>query len=180
MPAFRAHVKRMRRTDESSSPALAWRRVAEGNCVAARRGGEQPEAKLSSQTGQQRPVNPIRPESVASLRNSGEARFQDLIPKGTQHVMLRGYGSGGWGEKAVKVRQINVEIPSCADERRGEVRALIVAMTRVTHRLESRMREIRPYGSEGGVINAASAGKGAEGRSGQAQASRIQWPRWGK
>jgi hypothetical protein len=29
MPAFRAHVKRMRRTDEGSSPTLAWRRVAE-------------------------------------------------------------------------------------------------------------------------------------------------------
>jgi RNA-directed DNA polymerase len=42
---------------------------AEGNCVAARRGGEQPDAKEQSQTK----VNSIRRTSAASLRGSGEA-----------------------------------------------------------------------------------------------------------
>ena len=129
---LRACAKLMRLTDERSSPAQTWRRVAEGNCVAARRGGEQPEANLSSQIGLPRPVNPIRPESVASLRRKGEARSQDLIPKGTKHVAPRGYGSGVWGEKAGKARQLSTEIPPCAQERRGEVRALIVATKRVT------------------------------------------------
>ena len=61
----RACVMRMRRTDERSSTTLTWRRVAEGNCVAARRGGEQPEANLPSQTRPPRRVNPIRPARFA-------------------------------------------------------------------------------------------------------------------
>ena len=42
---------------------------AEGNCVAARRGGKQPDAKEQSQI----PVNSIRYLSVASLLANGEA-----------------------------------------------------------------------------------------------------------
>jgi hypothetical protein len=46
-----------------------YRRAAEGNCVAARRGGEQPEAEDRSQTK----VNSIRRGKWASLRVQGEA-----------------------------------------------------------------------------------------------------------
>jgi hypothetical protein len=47
-----------------------WPFVAEGNCVAARRGGEQPEANVSSVTQ----VNSIRPVALASLLVKGEAQ----------------------------------------------------------------------------------------------------------
>jgi len=62
-----------RLTGERLSTVLAWHRVAEGNCVAVRRGGEQPEANLSSQSSQTRRLNPIRPIGVASLLRKGEA-----------------------------------------------------------------------------------------------------------
>ena len=42
---------------------------SEGNCVATKRGGKQPDAKEQSQT----PVNSIRRLSTASLRETGEA-----------------------------------------------------------------------------------------------------------
>ena len=47
--------------------------AAGGNCVAAMRGGEQPEAEVRSQTGLPRPVNSIRWLRGASLRSKGEA-----------------------------------------------------------------------------------------------------------
>ena len=47
-----------------------WLLVAEGNCVAVRRGGEQPEANDSSATQ----VNSIRPVTLASLLGNGEAQ----------------------------------------------------------------------------------------------------------
>ena len=47
--------------------------VAEGNCVAVRRGGEQPEAKDWSALRYLRRTNPIRRGVVASLRLRGEA-----------------------------------------------------------------------------------------------------------
>ena len=130
--ALRACVILMRLTDERSSTTLTWRRVAEGNCVAARRGGEQPEANLPSQTRLPRRVNPIRPEHVASLRGSGEAWSSDLTSGTSKHVEVPGYVSGGWGEKAGKARQLSTEIPPRAVRERGEVRAPIVALRRVT------------------------------------------------
>ena len=48
-----------------------WHSVTEGNCVAARRGGEQPEVNEQSVTI----VNSIRPTAVASLRVNGEAQM---------------------------------------------------------------------------------------------------------
>ena len=104
-PGLRACVILMRLTDERSSTTLTWRRVAEGNCVAARRGGEQPEANLPSQTRLPRRVNPIRPEHVASLRGSGEAWSSDLTSGTSKHVEVPGYVSGVWGEKVGKARQ---------------------------------------------------------------------------
>ena len=50
--------------------ARALRPVTEGNCVAARRGGEQPEVNAQSATK----VNSIRPCRSASLRIQGEAQ----------------------------------------------------------------------------------------------------------
>jgi hypothetical protein len=47
-----------------------WCPVTDGNCVAARRGGEQPEVNDQSVTQ----VNSIRPAVVASLLDNGEAQ----------------------------------------------------------------------------------------------------------
>ena len=47
-----------------------WHPVTEGNCVAERRGGEQPEVNDQSVTQ----VNSIRPAVVASLLGKGEAQ----------------------------------------------------------------------------------------------------------
>jgi hypothetical protein len=48
-----------------------WYLVTNGNCVAARRGGEQPEVNDQSVTQ----VNSIRPTVVASLLLDGEAQL---------------------------------------------------------------------------------------------------------
>ena len=48
-----------------------WHLVTNGNCVAARRGGEQPE--VNDQSVMQ--VNSIRPFVVASLLGNGEAQL---------------------------------------------------------------------------------------------------------
>ena len=50
---------------------MLWHLVTEGNCVAARRGGEQPEVNDQSVTK----VNSIRQTVVASLPASGEAQL---------------------------------------------------------------------------------------------------------
>jgi hypothetical protein len=47
-----------------------WYPVTQGNCVAERRGGEQPEVNDQSVTQ----VNSIRPAVVASLLDNGEAQ----------------------------------------------------------------------------------------------------------
>jgi hypothetical protein len=46
--------------------------VAEGNCVVERRGGEQPEA--NDQSINKTMMNSIRPDALASLHQSGEAK----------------------------------------------------------------------------------------------------------
>ena len=55
-----------------------WHFVTDGNCVAARRGGEQPEVNDQSVTQ----VNSIRPTVVASLPVNGEAQMTLLPGKG--------------------------------------------------------------------------------------------------
>ena len=114
-------------------PCEVTAHVAEGNCAAMRRGGEQPEANLSSQSGQRRQLNPIRPFGVASLRREGEAQTE-WLPKAIRkhgHPIARD-SEGGWDEKAGKAYQVSVEILPGATESGEEVRALIVAMKRVT------------------------------------------------
>ena len=55
-----------------SSSDRHWLSVAEGNCVAERRGGEQPEANDQSIINKM--MNSIRPDALASLLSKGEAQ----------------------------------------------------------------------------------------------------------
>ena len=96
-----------------------------------RRGGEQPEADLRSQTK----VNPIRFTTTASLRVTGEAcRMSGYRPG--QHPSLNARGwvvVDGWGENAGKVSCGRVE--SCpgrnpCERNRAAVRVAIVVMKR--------------------------------------------------
>jgi hypothetical protein len=64
---------------------MLWHSVTESNCVAARRGGEQPEVNDQSVTQ----VNSIRPIVVASLLEAGEAQLTHgpLIKGDHSHVV---------------------------------------------------------------------------------------------
>ena len=122
----------MKSTGESPSPPeTSYGRAAEGNCVVVRRGGEQPEAELRSQTK----VNPIRFTTTASLRAIGEAcrtSGNRFLP----HPSLTGEKRAvvdGWGENAGKVSCGSVEICPGRNPRkrsRAEVRAAIVVTKR--------------------------------------------------
>ena len=122
----------MKSTSESlSHPETSYGRAAGGNCVVARRGGEQPEAELRSQTQ----VNPFRFTTTASLLVSGEAcrtRGNRFLPHpsstGEKRVVV-----DGWGENAEKVSCGSVE--SCPGRNprewsRAAVRAAIGVMKR--------------------------------------------------
>ena len=122
----------MKSTSESlSHPETSNGRAARGNCFAVRRGGEQPEADLRSQTK----VNPIRPSTVASLLGNGEACRMSgnrFLPHpsstGEKRTVV-----GGWGENAGKVSCGSVEICTGRNSRersRAEVRVAIVAKKR--------------------------------------------------
>ena len=67
----RAPVRIMSQRGESPRQKEVWPNEAEGNCVAAMRGGEQPKAKDPSVTQ----VNLIRSVTLASLRFQGEAQM---------------------------------------------------------------------------------------------------------
>ena len=122
----------MKSTSESlSHPETSNGRAAGGNCVVVRRGGEQPEVDLRSQTK----VNPIRFATAASLLASGEAC-------GNSHIRFLSHSSykgekravgDGWGENARKVSYGSVEnCPGRKPRKRGrtEVRAAIVVKKR--------------------------------------------------
>ena len=51
---------------------ISQQHLAEGNCVAERRGGEQPEANDQSIINKM--MNSIRPDALASLLSKGEAQ----------------------------------------------------------------------------------------------------------
>ena len=133
-PEARSQCERtyMKSTSESlSRPETSNGIAAEGNCVVVRRGGEQPEADLRSQTR----VNPIRFTTAASLLASGEAcrtSGNRFLP----HPSFTGEKRAvvdGWGENAGKVSCGRVEICPGRNSRersRAEVRAVIVAMKR--------------------------------------------------
>jgi hypothetical protein len=134
----------MKSTSESlSHPETSYGRAAGGNCVVVRRGGEQPEADLRSQTK----VNPIRFTTTASLRVTGEAcrmsgnRFP-LHPSSTREKRVV---VDGWGENAGKVSCGSVE--SCPGRNPRErvqaaVRAAIVVMKRGNSRGAKGGREV--------------------------------------
>lgn len=122
----------MKSTSESlSHPETSNGKAAGGNCVVARRGGEQPEADLRSQMK----VNPIRFTTTASLLANGEACRMSGDRPG-QHPSLNARGwvvVDGWGENAGKVSCGRVEICPGRNPRersRAEVRAVIVVMKR--------------------------------------------------
>ena len=122
----------MKSTSESlSPPETSNGRAAGGNCVVARRGGEQPEADLRSQTQ----VNPIRFTAAASLLAKGEAcRVSgNRLPSHPSSTGERRAVVDGWGENAGKVSCGSVE--SCPGRKprercRAAVRAAIVAVKR--------------------------------------------------
>ena len=92
----------MKTTSESLSRSETSNgRAAEGNCVVVRRGGEQPEADLRSQTK----VNPIRFTTTASLLASGEACRMSgnrFLPHPSYTGEKRA-SVDGWGGNAGKV-----------------------------------------------------------------------------
>lgn len=124
--------KYMKSTSESlSPPETSNGRAAEGNCVAVRWGGEQPEADPQSQTK----VNPIRPSTAASLLGNGEAcrMSGDRSDRHLSSMVKDRAVGGGWGENAGKVSCGRIE--SCPGRNprkrsRTEVRAAIRAMKR--------------------------------------------------
>src|SRR5258707_6979513 len=85
--------------------ARALRPVTDGNCVAARRGGEEPEVNVQSATK----VNSIRPCRSASLRIQGEARTGETRKPTTLRgsVIKRSWGRwGGWRRNGRKARHM--------------------------------------------------------------------------
>jgi len=122
----------MKSTSESlSHPETSNGIAAGGNCDVVRRGGEQPEADLWSQTK----VNPIRFATAASLRASGEASGQSHIHflSQTSYKGEKWAVGDGWGGNAGKVSYGSVE--TCAGRNpfrrdRAGVRAAIVAKKR--------------------------------------------------
>jgi hypothetical protein len=122
----------MKSTSESlSHPETSYGKAAEGNCVVARRGGEQPEADLRSQTK----VNPIRFTTAASLLGNGEAcrKSGNHFPLHSSLTREKWDVVDGWGENAGKVSCGSTE--SCPGRKprkrnRTAVRAAIVAMKR--------------------------------------------------
>jgi len=122
----------MRTTSESLSPSeTSYGRAAEGNCVAARRGGEQPEADPQTQTL----VKPIRPDTMASLLDKGEAcgASHDRHDQASSSKVRVGGVAGGWAGYAGKLSWWTVE--TCAGRTplrrcRAGVRAAIVAVKR--------------------------------------------------
>ena len=122
----------MKSTSESlSHPETSNGRAAGGNCVVARRGGEQPEADLRSQIK----VNPIRFATAASLLASGEAcrASGNRVLSNHSFTGERRAVVDGWGENAGKGSCGSVENCPGRNSRkrsRAEVRVAIVAMKR--------------------------------------------------
>jgi hypothetical protein len=92
---------------------------AEGNCVVARRGGKQPEAKEQSQTD----VNSIRCSRTASLLANGEACAKHNPSLWHPPVNVeRGVLGYGWSGNVPKEVYVNGE--SCMGRQRIGIRAM--------------------------------------------------------
>jgi hypothetical protein len=122
----------MKSTSESlSHPETSNGIAAGGNCVVARRGGEQPEADLRSQIQ----VNPIRLATAASHLANGEAcrKSGNRFPPHPSYTVEKRDVVDGWGENAGKVSCGRDEVRPGRNPRersRAEVRASIVVMKR--------------------------------------------------
>jgi hypothetical protein len=79
-----------------------WLSVAEGNCVAERRGGEQPEA--NNQSIIKKTMNSIRPDALASLLGRGEAQNESRPGKGQRQ--LRDLDCGEHSERSTGVHEV--------------------------------------------------------------------------
>ena len=92
---------------------------AEGNCVAVRRGGKQPDAKEQSQTQ----VNSIQPWHAASLLATGEAcAKRNLVLWHRPVIGSTRACMGGWSENASK--DVYVSGESCMGRQRPQGRAV--------------------------------------------------------
>jgi hypothetical protein len=151
----------MKSTSESlSRPETSNGRAAGGNCVVVRRGGEQPEADLWSQTK----VNPIRFATAASLLASGEASGQSHI-RFLSHFSYKGEKRAvvdGWGENAGKVSYGSVETCAGRNPFRRDcagVRAAIVAKKRGNSRgakggrKRNHMGQLDPFKKHNRLLN---------------------------
>ena len=93
--------------------------AAGGNCVVARRGGEQPEADSQSTTEVPTSVNSIRPAIPASLLVKGEAfGGQVSVSLSHPHPASKGEGrgvEGGWRWNERKGSWLTMETRSLED-----------------------------------------------------------------
>jgi hypothetical protein len=112
-------------------PETSSERSAKGNCVAARRGGEQPAAEPWSQTK----VNRIRLRKVESLLVKGEARRESgnrSVPLPSSMGWDRAFRGGCGGNVAKGLCVSDDTCPDRTARMRGRtgVRAAIVALKR--------------------------------------------------
>jgi hypothetical protein len=89
-PSLRAPESAHQQRGESPRRTEHWLSVAEGNCVAERRGGGQPEA--NNQSIIKKMMNSIRPDASASMRRFSEAQDGSRPGKGLRQ--LRGLTCG--------------------------------------------------------------------------------------
>ena len=121
----------MNPASESLSPPEYRKPVAAGgNCVAAMRGGEQPEAEVRPQTGMPMPVNSIRCAAGASLLGKGEACRIDGKPRTARglYMLDRGRAEYGWSEDAKKGAWRKMGRRCRGTDACAGIRALIVVM----------------------------------------------------
>src|SRR5271165_2108278 len=96
-----------------------WLSVAEGNCVAERRGGEQPEA--NNQSIIKKMMNSIRPDALASLLGKGEAQNGSRPGKGQRQ--LRDLDCGEHSERRTGVHGVGGDrmVGSWSDMNQGSL-----------------------------------------------------------
>ena len=121
----------MNPVSESLNPPEDRKPVAAGgNCAAAMRGGEQPEAEVRPQTGVPKPVNSIRCAAGASPLGEGEACCFDGKPRTARGLSMldRGRAAYGWSGDATKGAWCKMGHRRRGTDARAGIRALIVAM----------------------------------------------------
>ena len=121
----------MNPVSESLNPPEDRKPVAAGgNCVAAMRGGEQPEAEVRPQTGLPRPVNSIRCAAGASPLGKDEACRCDDEPRTARGLSMldRGRAVYGWSGDVRKGAWRKMRRRCRGTDARAGIRALRVAV----------------------------------------------------